>query len=93
MEGLYRLLTPLSGWLEPLLEWIPCVGAPLSDMNTITLLSSIPLALRDATTSPTDRSRRVTIPETITIRYTRLSDLAKVQESKTEKDGSKTVLV
>lgn len=58
-------LTPLSGWLEPLLEWMLCVGAPLSDMNTMTLLSNIPLALRAATTSPTDQSKRDTIAETM----------------------------
>lgn len=54
-------LTPLSGKLEPLLEWTPNVGAPLSDMNNTIELWSIPFVLKADITSPTDWSNFDTI--------------------------------
>lgn len=56
-------LTPLRGQLLAAFRLNPPAGPPLSVVNIIIELSSIPLSLNAFVTLPTDSSKRVTIAE------------------------------
>lgn len=49
-------ITPLRGQLDAAFPLKPAAGPPLSVVNTIMLLSSIPLLARAFTTCPTESS-------------------------------------